>query len=191
MTTFLPHISFLRTECYYSIAHEIFTPLWFVLLSLYHDDVIKWKHFPRYWPFVRVIHRSPVNIPHKGQWRGALVFSLVCAWINGWAINGEAGDLRRHVAHYDVTVMSLVTVDSHICPFSSRLLPALGTTGNRIREHSGYGFSQWETTLHCNVVYHWLNPYTEWFLGMIVHANEGPLRVWITLIYTKPSQKKA
>ena len=39
----------------------------------YHDDVIKWKHFPRYWPFVRGIHRSPVNSSHKGQWRGALM----------------------------------------------------------------------------------------------------------------------
>ena len=37
--------------------------------------VNKWKHFPRYWPFVRGIHRSPVNSPHKGQWRGALMFS--------------------------------------------------------------------------------------------------------------------
>ena len=44
-----------------------------------HDDVIKWKHFPRYWPFVRGIHRSPVNSPHKGQWHGALMFSLMCA----------------------------------------------------------------------------------------------------------------
>ena len=42
-----------------------------------HGDVIKWKHFPRYWPFVREIHRSPVNSPHKGQWRGALMFSLI------------------------------------------------------------------------------------------------------------------
>ena len=41
---------------------------------LSHDDVIKWKHFPRYWPFVRGIHRSPVNSHHKGQWRGALDF---------------------------------------------------------------------------------------------------------------------
>ena len=49
-----------------------------------HDDVIKWKHFPRYWPFVRGIHRSPVNSPHKVQWRGALRFSLICAWINAW-----------------------------------------------------------------------------------------------------------
>ena len=40
-----------------------------------HDDVIKWKHFPRNWPFVLGIHRSPVNSPHKGQWRGALMFS--------------------------------------------------------------------------------------------------------------------
>ena len=39
-----------------------------------YDDVIKWKHLPRYWPFVRGIHQSPVNSPHKGQWRGALIF---------------------------------------------------------------------------------------------------------------------
>ena len=71
----------------------------------HHDDVIKWKHFPRYWPFVRGIHRSPVNSPHKGQWRGALMFSLICVWINGWVNNREAGGLRRYCAHYDVIVM--------------------------------------------------------------------------------------
>ena len=70
-----------------------------------HDDVIKWKHFPRYWPFVWGIHRSPVNSPHRGRWCGALMFSWICAWINGWVNNGEAVDLRRHRAHYDVTVM--------------------------------------------------------------------------------------
>ena len=46
-----------------------------------HDDVIKWKHFPRYWPIVRGIHRSPLKSPHKGQWRGALMFSLIYVWI--------------------------------------------------------------------------------------------------------------
>ena len=70
-----------------------------------HDDVIKWKRFPRNWPFVRGIHRSPVNSPHKGQWRGALMFSLICVWINDWVNNREAGDLRRHRGHYDVIVM--------------------------------------------------------------------------------------
>ena len=50
---------------------------------------------------------SPVTgeFPHKGQWRGALMFSLICAWINGWVNNGEAGNLRRHRAHYDVIVI--------------------------------------------------------------------------------------
>ena len=71
-----------------------------------HDDVIKWKHFPRNWPFVRKIHRSPVNFPHKGQWRGALMFSLIYVWINDWANNREAGDLRRQHGHYDVIVMA-------------------------------------------------------------------------------------
>ena len=74
-----------------------------------HDDVIKWKHFPRYWPFVRRIHRSPVNSPHKGQWRGALMFTLICARIKGWVNNCEAGDLRRKRAHYDVIVMLPLT----------------------------------------------------------------------------------
>ena len=59
------------------------------------DDDTKWKQFLRYWPFVRGIHRSPVNSVHKGQWRGALMLSLSCAWMNGWVNNGEAGDLRR------------------------------------------------------------------------------------------------
>ena len=69
-----------------------------------HDEIIKLKHFPRYWPFVRGIHRSPVNSPHKGQWRGALMDSLSSVWINGWINKRKAGDLRRHRAHYDVIV---------------------------------------------------------------------------------------
>ena len=74
-------------------------------LASLHDDVIKWEHFPRYWPLVREIHRSPVNSPRKGQWRGALMFSLIRVWINGWANNREAGDLWRHRVRYDVIVM--------------------------------------------------------------------------------------
>ena len=68
-----------------------------------HDDVIKWKPFPRYWPFVRGIHLSPVNSRHKGQWRGALMFSLICAlnkrfskqsW--GWWFETPSCSLWRH-----------------------------------------------------------------------------------------------
>ena len=73
-----------------------------IVITWWHHQV---ENLPCYWPFVREIHQLSINSPHKGQWHGALMFSLICAWINGWVNNGEAGDLRRHWAHYDVTVM--------------------------------------------------------------------------------------
>ena len=100
------HLNALRSEhwqCYtYYCQLNVTIALGVCVWS--HDDVIKWKHFPRYWPFVRGIYRPPLNSPQK-KWRGALMFSLICVWINGWVNNREAGDLRRHRAHYDVTVM--------------------------------------------------------------------------------------
>ena len=85
--------------------NDIMTRVEIRSISELHDDVIKWKHFPRYWPFVQGIHRSLVNSPHKGQWGGALMFTLICARINGWVNNREAGDLGRYHPHYDVIVM--------------------------------------------------------------------------------------
>ena len=108
------------------------------MLHTVFDDVIKWKHFLRYWSFVRGIHRSPVNSPHKGQWRGALVFSLTSAWTNGWVNSRGAGDLRRNCAHYDVIeiwcfVVLLIHVSlreisialgkSYDCPLDSEVYP--------------------------------------------------------------------
>ena len=85
----------------------------------------KWKHFPRYWPFVGGIHRSPVKLKS----------SLICAWINGWINNREDDDFRRHRAHYDVTVMqcwfskSLVVKEAPIliisCPLCAILSAAI------------------------------------------------------------------
>ena len=75
---------------------------------------------------MRGIHRSSVNSPHKGQWRGALMFTLICARINGWVNNREAGDLRRYRAHYDVIVMvksfSVLCLSSCICRVINRLI---------------------------------------------------------------------
>ena len=75
-----------------------------------HDDVIKWKHFQHFWPFVWVIHRSSVKSPHKGQWCRALMFSLICAWTNCWGNNQDTGDLRHHHAHYEATAMAIIEV---------------------------------------------------------------------------------
>ena len=71
----------------------------------HHDDVIKWKHFPHYWPFVR--WNSPVagEFPAQRPMTHSFDVFFICAWINGWINNREAGDLRHHRAHYDVTVM--------------------------------------------------------------------------------------
>ena len=54
---------------------------------------------------MRGIHRWPVNSPRKGQWPGGLIFSLICARTNDGVSNRDAGHLRRHGAHYDVTAM--------------------------------------------------------------------------------------
>ena len=67
-----------------------------------------------YWPFVRGIHQSPVNSPHKGQWRGALMFSLIWARTNICANIRDAGDLRRHRAHYDVIIMVQDILNSNL-----------------------------------------------------------------------------
>ena len=53
----------------------------------------KWKHF------LALHEGNPLLID------GALLFSLICVWTDGWANNGDACDLRRNGAHYDVTVM--------------------------------------------------------------------------------------
>ena len=92
-------------------------------LGLYHEScwspgpLTWWRHqmekFSALLAFVRGIHRSPVNSRHKGQWRGVFRISLICAWINVWVNKREAGDLGRHSAHYDVTVMSRKDLDSH------------------------------------------------------------------------------
>ena len=78
-----------------------------------HDDIIKWKHFSATLACVRGIHRSSVNFPHKGQWRGALMFPLVCAWINGCGNSRGTGDLRYPRAHYVVTVMWCWAISTH------------------------------------------------------------------------------
>ena len=63
-----------------------------------------------YWPFVRRIRRWPVDSPHIGQWRGALMFSFICALTNSWENCLDTCDLRRHRAHYNITVMEACKV---------------------------------------------------------------------------------
>ena len=68
-----------------------------------HDDVIKWKHF--FTLLALCAGNSPVTGEFPSQRHGALMFSLICAWTNAWVNNRDAGDLGRHHAHYDVSVL--------------------------------------------------------------------------------------
>ena len=98
---------------------------------IYHDDVIKWKHFPRYWPFGLRIHRSQVNSLHKGQWRATLMFSLIYAlnkrlgkqlW--GWWFETPSCSSWRHWNVLTVMLM-YVSIGSSSMTNSSRFM--LGT----------------------------------------------------------------
>ena len=92
-----------------------------------HDDVIKWKHFLRYWPFVRGIHRSPVNSQHKGQWRRAWMFFFYLRLIKrlskqswGWCSETPSRSLWRHCNDvHGLGVMSciIVVILSVVCRF--------------------------------------------------------------------------
>ena len=127
-----------------------------------HDDVIKWKHFPRHWPFGRGIHRFPVNSPHKGQWREALMFSLICVWINGWVNNREAGDLRRYRAHYVVIVIYRNYIRICVTVFSlheTRLCPLAFISIEFGHDWLKYWFAA------CSLPSHYMNQFPTVLLG--------------------------
>ena len=57
------------------------------------------------WKFCRRVSGFATDCPCGVWWRGALMYSLICAWTNVWANHRDTGDLRRRRFHYDVTVM--------------------------------------------------------------------------------------
>ena len=103
-------------QCYYITYRVVLNSN--AIKSLY-DDVIKWKLFLRYLPFVRGIHRWPVNSPqHKGQWRGALMFSSISAWSNRrwWFVKPWRPLWRQcNIATREVPFCYLLTSHIQIC----------------------------------------------------------------------------
>ena len=108
-----------------------------------HDEIIKWKHF-------RCEGNPPVTggFPHKGQWRRALKLSLICAQTNGWWSTGNGVDLRRHCAHYDVTVMNVASINEITHPVTDVLLIILEFYGCRVQ----VGIKEWRRVVDCHLV---------------------------------------
>ena len=73
-----------------------------------------WRHQKEEFPALLALcegnHRSSVDSPYKGQWCGALMFSVICAWTDDWVTNRDAGNLSRHRAHYCVIVMKKIAI---------------------------------------------------------------------------------
>ena len=103
-----------------------------------HDDGIKWKHFPRYWPFVWGIHQSPINFPHKGQWRG-VCFRKMFPFDDGimwWYFFRQAVYLmivfQQQIFHglyglslisiYSIGMLSMILILAHLSDVWAKLL---------------------------------------------------------------------
>ena len=70
---------------------------------VHYCQVTWWRHQME--SFSALLAFCAGNSPQKGQWRGTLMLSFICVWINGWVKHHEAGDFRRYRAHCDVIVM--------------------------------------------------------------------------------------
>ena len=129
----------------------------------------------------------PVNSPHNGQWRGALMFFFICAWINSWLNNREAGDLRSHRAHYDVIVMLM-----NFHQISLKYYPR-GTCDNKTEMVL---VMLWRGTLMFSLICAWINdwvnnrkagdlrPYCAHYDVIVMLANEiVVLLMWSVLLY--------
>ena len=95
----------------WKIHYPCLLAIWLIYKFMMKRNKPWWRHPMERFSALLVLfagtHRSPVNSPHKGQWRGAFMFSLICVWINGWVNNRDAGDLKRYCAHYDDTALTL------------------------------------------------------------------------------------
>ena len=138
-----------------------------------------WRHqleaFSALLAFVRGIHRSPVNSPHKGQWRRALMFSLIWAWTNGWVNNLDAGDLKRHRTLYDVTAMKCSNPPTHIIATRPQLVVKWQLVSNVDVTH--YGHHRTVDIFHMTIlhVFPWMKMYD---FPIKVHWNIGDKSSW-------------
>ena len=101
--TIMSKIIFYNGKCI-QFKHKNIAQHYSRIVVYWHDDVIKWKHFPRYWAFMWRINRSPVNSSRRPVTLNFDV-SLICAWTNGWVNSRGAGDLRRNCTLNDGNVM--------------------------------------------------------------------------------------
>ena len=142
------------------------------------------------------IHRSPVNSPHKGQWRGALMFSLIYAWINSWVNNREAGDLRRHPTHRDGIIMVLMINLYHVTflvyfgNYDDNIHTWIDLNNYNLNKSADYVFTLvYKFGGSCSLVhrmtYKWLFKIISNLVRIIVYSHEQT-QVWSNVVHNWP-----
>ena len=96
----------------------------------------------------------------------------------------EAGDLKRHRAHYNVSVMTICYVAMFrradiTLYIGTPIKVAANVFKNKHRDHTGYGLSQWEGALHNNASSHWPSPYRERSLWQQQMKCVGNFQLWL------------
>ena len=106
--------------CYFKLI--LVAPPKYDQLAMADEEIMRlWIALTKTWSrhqmetFSALLALSAGNTPPRGQWRGALMFSLICTWTHGWGNNRDAGDLRRHCAQCDVTVTVTLRVQLWTC----------------------------------------------------------------------------
>ena len=107
-----------------------------------------WRHLMETYSALLAIgaRNSPMNFPHKGQWRGALILSLICAWLNGRVINREVGDLIHYHAHCDIIIMYCLTNILRGSKGFSAGLVSDSSDDSMVRSKIWFYISDWSTT---------------------------------------------
>ena len=119
------------------------------------------------------IHKSLVDSPQKGQWRGAVMFSLICAWTNDWANNRDGGDLRHNHAHYDVTIMSVLYNQYHSCWCSCI---------QQTKQQNPQNITGPWLALGCGLLANFLFPYFPYFSSMITEVTYWVLHIYLACV---------
>ena len=147
------------------------------ILLLPIHDVLNWKHFLRYWPFVRGIDRSPVNSQHKGQWHGALIFYFICAWI--FSTNGCLHIIR--LTNKWILIVKMQLSKDCLISLGQYTYPVTIYISKWVKLFASYYLSTYRPRfdilfdLRLNIFYQWLSAYNTSYQQMDSHCKNATI----------------
>ena len=121
------------------------------------------------------------------EYRHALVFKSVCIiyWFIAYQCLSVCLSIWNSfmISAKALCILILEFISDLVCRFTwiwSWKILISGTRRCSMNQVSldVYGLSQWETTLHCNVVSHWMSSYPEWSLWIMIYISCPPMMMY-------------